>query len=251
MKMRASGFVCGLVLLLASQMASAEEAGDDGWHFLVAPYLWVASLDGETGAKGTTSNLHWSFEDIVQHLDMGFMGQLEAHKGQLGFVVSPVYFSLSTEENGPVSFIDVRPGLDAEVVEAFATWEYVPGFELLAGARYINIDLTLRLHDDTSGATVSKEAKKNWTDPIVGARYFHDFDEHWSMGLRGDVGGSGSKSDFVWNALATVHYKFDDSGTLYLGYRVLDYDYQDGNPANRFTFNIRIDGPVIGYGMTF
>jgi len=248
---QAQGCACALVLLLASGIARAEAAADDGWHFLVAPYLWAAALDGETGAKGTTSNLHWSFSDIVQHLEMGFMGQLEAHEGRLGFVANPVYLNLSNDQHGPVRTIDVRTGLDALIGEAFATWELLPGFELLAGARYTEIELDVRVHDKNTGASVSQQATVNWTDPIVGARYAHDFDDRWSMSLRGDVGGSGGQSDFVWNAVATVGYRVGSSGKLYLGYRVLDYDYVNGSPANRFTFNIRVAGPVLGYGMTF
>jgi hypothetical protein len=240
-----------LTLLLISGVAFADDAADDSWHFFVAPYLWVATLDGETGANGTTSNLNWSFEDIVQHLDMGFMGQFEAHRGRLGFVASPVYFSLSNDQRGPVSFIDIRTGLDAVVAEAFTTWELVPGFELLAGARYTEIDLDVRVHNLDTGTSVSQQETKSWTDPIAGARYAHDFDDHWSIGLRGDVGGSGGQSDFAWNAAATVGYKVGTSGRIYLGYRVLDYNYEDGTPANRFTFNIRVNGPVVGYGMTF
>jgi len=249
--MRISECLSALVLLLASRAALAEDTAGDSWHFLVAPYLWAASLDGETGVKGTTSNLHWSFADIVEHLQMGFMGQFEAHKGRFGLVLNPVYFSLSNNEHGPVDFIDVRTELDADVAEAFATWELVPGFELLAGARYTNIDVKVRVHDKNAGASVSQQGSKNWTDPIVGARYAHDFNDHWSMGLRGDVGGSGSRSDFAWNAAATVGYKVGSSSKIYLGYRVLDYNYQDGDAANRFTFNIRVAGPMLGLGMTF
>jgi hypothetical protein len=43
---RASGWACGSVLLLASNISLTDGASDDGWHFLVAPYLWVANLDG-------------------------------------------------------------------------------------------------------------------------------------------------------------------------------------------------------------
>jgi opacity protein-like surface antigen len=248
--MRTHG-ACGLALLLAANVALSQDAGDDSWHFLVAPYLWVAAIDGEAGAKGTASNIHLSFDDIVQNLDMGFMGQFEAHKNRLGFVVNPVYLNLSAKEKGPLSFIDVRPGLEAEIVEAFATWELTPGFELLAGARYTNVDVKIRLHDNNTGVTRSQEGKQNWTDPLLGARYEHSFDDDWSIGLRGDVGGSDRKTNFAWNALATVGYKVGSSGKVYFGYRLLDYNYEDGDAANRFTFNIRVDGPLLGYGMTF
>ena len=249
--MRTGGYASALLWLLTSGVAHADPSGADGWHFLAAPYLWAATLDGETGAKGTTSNLHWSFEDIVQHLEMGFMGQFEAQHGRLGFVLSPVYFSLSNDQHGPAGVVDVRTGLDAVVNEAFATWELTPGFELLAGARYTQIDLEVRVHDNATGASASQQGNTHWTDPIVGARYAHDFGDRWSMTLRGDVGGHGGQSDFVWNAAATVDYRVGNAGKIYLGYRVLDYDYENGSPANRFTFNIRVAGPLLGYGMTF
>jgi hypothetical protein len=122
---------------------------------------------------------------------------------------------------------------------------------VLAGARYTNLDTDVRLRDNTIGVSVSSDGSKNWWDPMIGARYTHDFGDKWSVAVRGDVGGTGTQSDFVWDGFATVGYKVGDSGKIYAGYRILDYNYKDGDPADRFTFNIRINGPVIGYGMTF
>jgi hypothetical protein len=252
MNMRTSGYTCALaVLLLASSAARAEQADDEGWRFLVAPYVWTAGIDGEAGAKGTTADIDWSFSDILENLDMAFMGQFEAHKGRFGFVVSPVLMSLSDDADGPIGFLEADAGLDATIVDAFATWEVMPDLELLAGARYTQIDVDFRLHNNISGATVSVDGSDNWTDPIVGARFSHAFDDHWSMNLRGDVGGGAGESDLVWNASAIVAYKLGESGQAFLGYRILDYDYENGDAADRTTFNIRIDGPAIGYGWTF
>jgi hypothetical protein len=159
--------------MAACGVAHAEEAKDVGWRFVVAPYLWAAGINGETGAQGQTADIDWSFSDILENLDMAFMVQFEVHKGAFGFVVSPVYMDL-----------------------------------------------------------------------------VHAFNERRSTNLRGDVGGGAGQSDFVWNALAAVGYKLG-GGNTYLGYRVLDYDYQDGNVADRLTFDIRIDGPVLGDALTF
>lgn len=250
--MRARGYACGLpLLLLACSAACAEEAKDDNWHFVVAPYLWAAGIDGEVGAKGVTSDIDWSFNDILQNLDMAFMGQFEAHKSKFGFVVSPVYMDLSDDANGPLGFVDAEASMEATIVDYFATWEMIPGLELMAGARYTTLDVELKLHNDITGATLSTDGTKSWTDPIVGLRFAHEFNDRWSANLRGDVGGGAGQSDLVWNALAAVAYKVGDSGKIYLGYRVLDYDYEDGDAADRFTFDLRIDGPVLGYGMTF
>jgi hypothetical protein len=246
---RKRAWVCGLVLLLAGNTALAEEPRDDDWHFLIAPYLWVATIDGELGAKGNASFTHLSFSDIVEHLDMGYMIQMEAHKGAFGFLVGPLYLNVSDSQKTPAFNLNVE--LKVNIIETLATWQMTPGLELLAGGRYTRVQAELGVRDTSSGVQDSRDASTDWWDPVIGARYMHDFDDRWSVAVRGDVGGQGGQSDFVWDAFATVGYRVGASGRVYLGYRCLDYDYTEGNPPDRFTFNIRILGPVIGYGMTF
>jgi hypothetical protein len=81
-------------------------------------------------------------------------------------------------------------------------------------------------------------------DGIVGGRLMLPFAEHWRWGLYGDVGAG--ESDLTWQALANVGYDFDTWG-LNLGYRVLDYDIEDGDKA----LDVTLEGWLFGAEFRF
>ena len=39
--------------------------------------------------------------------------------------------------------------------------------------------------------------RKSWLDPLVGVRFNHEFNDRWSVVLRGDVGGFGVSSELA------------------------------------------------------
>ena len=83
----------------------------------------------------------------------------------------------------------------------------------------------------------------SWADGFVGARITGQWG-NWKVVGRGDVGGG--SSDFVWNASLLGDYRFKKWGSVFAGYRVLDYDYSSGSGASRFAFDARLQGPLLG-----
>ena len=72
---------------------------------------------------------------------------------------------------------------------------------------------------------------------------------NWKVVGRGDVGGGGS--DLVWNVSLLGGYRFKKWGSVFAGYRVLDYDYSSGSGASRFVFDTRMQGPLLGLAFYF
>ena len=243
--MRASGLICTVAVWSLSWGTAQAATSDDGWQFVVAPYIWAAGINGQMGAAGTKQHVNISFSDIVDNLDMAYMFQAEAHKGKFGFVVSPVYMDLTNKDKSPL--LSTKVDLTTTIVDGFVTWQAAEGFELLFGARYVNMDGKLRL--DTPLSTLSGNASKNWTDAIMGFRFAHDFGQHWVFNMRADIGGGpAGESDLTWSANGQIGYKFGDGGSrLFLGYRAIDYDYED----NGFTFNAVTGGPIVGFAWIF
>lgn len=96
-------------------------------------------------------------------------------------------------------------------------------------------------------AADTKEASKDWVDPVVGLRGYLMLHKHLALSARCDVGGFGVSSDLVWQALALALVPFNDTVALEIGYRYMDYDYhRDG-----FLFDMQLSGAVIGVGFTF
>jgi hypothetical protein len=247
--MRASVLVWAVAAFSLSWSMAQAATNDDGWRFTVAPYVWGAAINGDVGVHGVSTDVDVSFSDIVDHLDMTFMGQFEADKGKFGFVVNPVYLNLSSYQKGRLG-IRTKVDLESTIVDAFATWRAAPGFDVLFGARYTEMSGKLRLSDATT--TVSTNGSRNWTDAIFGFRFAHNFNDHWSISGRADVGGGPvGESDLTWSANAQIGYAFTQGFQAFAGYRYLDYDYKDGSASEQAVFDAHIAGPVVAVAWTF
>ena len=61
--------------------SSTAAAPDDGWHFVVAPYLWLTGVHGTAGTPTRELSIHASAGDLLSHFRFGLMGLVEAdHK---------------------------------------------------------------------------------------------------------------------------------------------------------------------------
>lgn len=239
---------CSWVPLVSLLCMVSPAFGSDaahGWTFRVAPYVWAAGLEGEIGVQGVTADVDLSFSDLVEEVDMGFMGQFEARNGRFGLVASPMWISMSGEASGPAGFFDASITAESTVFDGFATFAVTPKLEVLGGLRYTELDCEIELQ--APGAQVSVTESKSWIDPIVGVRYVHQVAARWSLLFRADIGVAGD-SDSIWRAAGLIGYELSRRSTLVFGYSALDYDYEEGSPASRFTWNVTMDGPIVGIG---
>ena len=103
------------------------------------------------------------------------------------------------------------------------------------------------------GVDIEVDKSKDWVDAIVGGRVQLDLSEKFTFSLRGDAGGFdiGSSSDLVWNLVAALGYELSDRTTLWLGYRHLDIDYDDGSGSSLFEYDVEMTGPVFGLAILF
>ncbi|RLA15024.1 MAG: hypothetical protein DRQ60_06120, partial [Gammaproteobacteria bacterium] len=83
-------------LLLASFSGNAEIVSDsDKWNFGAEVYLWGASLDAKPDGG---ANVHMSFKDILDDLDMGAMVILGARKGRWSAMSDILYLDLGDDD---------------------------------------------------------------------------------------------------------------------------------------------------------
>ena len=90
--------------------------------------------------------------------------------------------------------------------------------------------------------TAAAEGDKNWVDPIIGLRTIWTLGERLSLIAAGDIGGTSENSDYSWQAIGLVGYRFGLFGTnnanLVAGYRALHQKYhrrQDHNLLNHMS----------------
>ena len=194
----------------------------DTWTFSLTPYAWMTALNGSTTVKGRTIDVNASFIDILNHtqfpkglFEVAAFG--EARYGRFAILTDVVYMRLGldpsiTRSRGVDKLnasVGASAGMTIEMVIAelaaayeIARWSSGPfpgqsALDLYAGGRAwwqraeanlallgtVNIgDLTL-----TGDRTLSAEGSVRWLDPVVGARWRHQFGPAWDLVVSGDV----------------------------------------------------------------
>lgn len=232
----------GVVALVLATPSWAQE----DWKYSLAPYVWIAGLDGEVTARGVTAPVEANFSDIIDNLEAGALLHFEAARGDWTVFSDLIFLGLGQTAEGRL--IDVDVDVDQLILELGGGYALSDSFEVLFGGRYIDIDVQA----DLSGPLAIRiDGDQSWVDPFVGGRYQADIAEKWWFNLRGDVGGFGIGSDFTWNFAAHLVYRLKASTALALGYRILDIDYEDGEMLQRFAYDADMSGPQIGLEFKF
>ena len=64
----------------AEQNAENTLENSNKWNIDFTPYFWAAELKGDATLRGRTGSVDVSFRDIMDKLDIAFMGRAEAWK---------------------------------------------------------------------------------------------------------------------------------------------------------------------------
>jgi len=247
----------GVLLQAATMFATAGAAGDsdDQWQFDATIYLWTPQIDTTT-QNGADASL--SFDDILDHLDFTFMGNVGGRKGKWSFLVDEVFMQLSdnqgitrtVEISGASRNLDLDLKLKSSITTLAAGYNLVDADGLLldaiGGARYTWMEVKVKVDLDRIGGPLppvsrsldEKHSDGNW-DAIVGARGRYNIDDSWYLPYYADVGGG--QSDLTWQALAGIGYRFG-WGDATVAYRYLDYDFDSDYVVKDLT----VKGPVFG-----
>lgn len=237
-------------LAIASFCPLAAAADGEGWDWIVAPYGWAASIGTDlrsdvppVGGISTDRN----FDDIIDDIDGAFEVHAEGQGDHFGVLTDFTYLGLASGTDRPR--FHTESDLDSRLFELAGVWspgaDRYHGIEVLAGLRYIDVDLTVEF-DPTNPifATSSFKSGESYADFMLGARYTWKLSERWGMTLRGD--GSFGDTDGTWNTSAVVNYKMTH-GAWYFGYRYLSVEVGDSDHHVDITMN----GPLVGYGFHF
>ena len=237
-------------LLLAPIGAPAlAQQSDPGWDVDLALYGMGAGLKGEAGIGPVTGEVDVSFSDLLDDLEVGLFGAMQARKGRLAVLTDLIFGGIGATEESQNGNVKVDVDVDVLIVEGDLGYAVSDRVTLFGGARLVDLDLGV----DTRVGPLerSRDGGESWVDPVVGARVAVPRAEKWAMTLRGDVGGFGVGSDFSWNAVATVAYLLSERTRFGFGYRVLDIDYDNGSGADRFLYDVQMSGPLAGVVLSF
>ena len=229
------------LVLLPLAVQAAEQSPTDEWQFLAEAYFWGASVNGESVSG---SDISIDIDDLIDDLNLGFMGALGVRKGKWGFLVDTIYLDVSDNKNVVVDGVGVNTNVDLKgwVVTPMAGYQvYEAGntnVNVIAGARYLNlsVDVDLRNADPTSDflkPSIS-DSGGNW-DGIIGIKGDIFLNDHWFIPYYADIGAGNSK--FTWQVLGGLGYRFHKSFDVLAAYRYLSWDFDDSDVFEDLNFS--------------
>jgi hypothetical protein len=237
------------LLVMAVPVGAADSRSRDEWQFDAAIYLWAAQMDI---TPENSDNIKITFSDIINNLDMTFMGAFGARKDKLSLLADVIYMDLSDTKKGSRKVLNqtINGKVDAEMeswivtlaggYNILDTGKY--SMDLLAGGRYIWVEVPLKFD---VGPVQRKAAPSGhiW-DGIVGVRGKADLTRQWYLNYYLD-GGAGQNSSTTYQGLVGLGYQFKkfDAG---FGYRYLKWDIDDGQLED-----LTIKGPYAGVRFRF
>ena len=94
-----------------------------------------------------------------------------------------------------------------------------------------------------SRSVSESESGSNW-DAVVGLRGETDLSDRWYLTYYGDVGAG--DSDLTWQAAAAVNYRLEKVA-LSLGYRYIEWDFDDFGPFNDLDLSGAFAGVIVPF----
>lgn len=247
-KQSISGRAIALFTVLAMTFlgSPATATADSEWDYSLAAYLWAPKLSATTSGG---AEVGVPFYKMLDNLHLGFMGRVKAQKDKWSLMSDVIYLDLEKNVNIDTN-VDGTPVVgkgDASlkgwiVTPAVGYRFYDTGksfVEIYGGARYLKLKTAADLDFENEPDFKGSESTDYW-DAIVGANFTINLNKRWYFLMSADIGTG--DSDRVWQAAAGFGYNFDTFKT-YVGYRYLDYDFADDDPA---TSSLTAKGPIAG-----
>jgi opacity protein-like surface antigen len=228
-------------------------------------------IKGDATLRGRTGSVDVSFSDILDKLDIAFMGRLEAWQGKWGLFFDGLYMDLGAEFATSGILVTTDTDIDVKMTMldfgiGHQVWETPLGkdndqklsFDLFGGARYMNLDSEIDIKLGGPLADIISPGRKfgrreEWVEPIVGGRLRWDLNNKLAAAVRFDFGGFDiwDGSNLTWNLLAGIDYQLSRNMNLKAGYRIFDIDYDSGSGSNEFGIDAQFRGPIFGLTILF
>ena len=248
-----------VVIALLGHAPSATAGEQTGWQLETTLYGWYAGMDGtilSPGPVGGEGDLEVDAADILDNLQMAFMGTMEARHGKWAVVTDLVYLNMSNDASislkvGPPPGRTVNATADLDftswVVNTGIGYDLAEGdwgkLGLIGGVRYLSVDI-----DGSFGLggpyPLNRSEFEEFWNGFVGLRGAIHLNENWYLPYYADLGTG--DSDLTWQLFAGIGYRFG-WGDVRAGYRYLGFE-QDGEGVVE---DMSISGPAMGVVFRF
>ncbi len=247
-------FTLTFLCLLLTKQSLASDFSDAPWEFQLAPlFIWGVSIDGDASVGDNTAPLDLDFQDdVLENMDATVTVHFEAKKGVMSFFTEYQYIKLDPDVGiGPIKasidFKNIMFEVGAGFTFSETNWTR---WESLFGLRYVDqdIDVDGSFNSPLPPAEPGKShlnAGDNWWHPFWGLRVWQRLSDRWSLVARGDFGYAASDNK-ASNGMAMVDFRFNRWGSVFAGYRYINFDYDNGSGNDRYAFQAAQQGPILG-----
>jgi len=268
--------VVGMFVLGPSMPARADVDMYDGrWHFTIAPYLWLPTVNGALGFNvptppggglgllpppGTTVGVTITPSSLFSNLNFAFLGYFEARKSNWSIFTDVIYLNLGAHDSAVTTInlgqgpININPSFNVSTNSSFETFLDTLGvsytllrvggstLDVFGGGQYISASGTVNWSLVGPLGLFPKSGTLNRSQGVIagvaGIKGTIQLPGRWFVPYYAD-GGAGGFS--TWQAMAGIGYAYH-WGDVTLTYRYLYVDMSSGGLLQ----NTSLSGPMLG-----
>jgi len=234
--------------------ATPALAADGDWEHTVVIYGMGAALDGEAQIGNVKVPIDLSMSDVFDALEMGAMAAYRADNGTWSISADATFMGLGGTAEGDREILKGDLDMDQATFMGTVGRRLTPNLEALFTLAYVDLSTDLKVTARLpGGGSESRKASEgaSWVDPLVGLQYNVPFADAWRFNLRGDIGGFGVGSEFTYQVLANLRWQANDTLGVIFGYRLIGFDYEDGNGSDYERYDLTEQGPLVGVSIGF
>ena len=220
---------------------------DGKWEYSLAPlFLWAQGIEGTSAVGPSSLPLEVTFEDAFDNLEATFTIHYEMKRDALSLFAEYQYVDMGPTAEGPMN-TELNIGFKDTIAELGVGY-WVAGtertdWEIIGGARYTKQELDASVKNGPDLVSVDE----NWWVGFFGGRMSTKLSKNWTFIGRADFGIGPGKTNRMWNLNAMFDYRFKDWGSVFAGYKWMDYDYDNGeNGFDRYAYDATQQGPLVG-----
>ena len=250
--------IAALALTLAGLLASVDAAADEvsgGWQQTLFVYGMGAGIDGTAQIGPVKVDVDASMSDVFDALEFGAMLAYRVENGTWSFMGDATYMGLGAHDtHGTPAGGEVKGEISVDQATLMATFgrRWTDHLEFLFGLAYLDLSADVKLKSVSGGPlNVAAGADASWIDPTIGLQYSRPLGDQWRVTLRGDVGGFGVGSDLMYQLIASARWQASDAIGVFFGYRLIDFDYEDGSGHDYQHYDLTEQGPMVGMSVSF
>ncbi len=247
-------FVLGIAAFSSPGLRAADT--NDWGVFTIAPYGWLAGLDGTVGVPAEDTGpsfgnrIDFDVSDDLEAVGFMFYGEWRRERWMAFF--DSVWANVS--QDADVKLARGLPSSDTTAEVDGNIYELALGYRVLdqgrssftayGGARYYDIEALAKATGGILPGKIESSATRKWTDGVIGGIWRYDFDGKWHGALQADYGVG--ESNTSWQGMARLGYAYS-WGSIEGGWRHLALDYD----SNVYRVDLALRGPFLGVAVQF